>query len=212
MQVISVQSIIDRPIIDAIATNDFLLIGDASDGNAIKRVSLATLRAFVLAGFTPSPSPSPSPSPQTVLGNLVPNSVGNVSGGGYTVGMKFRAVRSGLITAIRYYCCPNETGSHIGRIWSSDGIQLAEVTFDDDNTEGWKVEALPTPLAISANTVYTVSVNMNSRYPSTNYPSRGDIVSGDLIADNRGVFGLANEFPTSDEGGATTYFRDVVFE
>jgi len=38
MQVISIQNIQDRPIIDAIAPQDFLLIGDASDGNQVKRV------------------------------------------------------------------------------------------------------------------------------------------------------------------------------
>lgn len=41
MQVISIQNIQDRPIIDAIAPQDFLLIGDASDGNQVKRVLIS---------------------------------------------------------------------------------------------------------------------------------------------------------------------------
>jgi hypothetical protein len=59
MQVISVQPITDRPIIDAIATNDFMLIGDASDGNTIKRVTVSSLKAFVLAGLPSTPPPTP---------------------------------------------------------------------------------------------------------------------------------------------------------
>ena len=62
MQVITVQSINDRPILAEVAANDFLLIGDASDGNTIKRVALSTLRAFVLAGLAPTPTPTPTPN------------------------------------------------------------------------------------------------------------------------------------------------------
>lgn len=46
MNIISVQPITDRPIIDAIAPDDFMLIGDASDNNIVKRVLLSTLKAY----------------------------------------------------------------------------------------------------------------------------------------------------------------------
>ncbi len=62
MEVISIQKIQDRPIIDAIATDDFFLIGDVSDGSQVKRVTVATLRAFILAGSTLPPNPSPDPT------------------------------------------------------------------------------------------------------------------------------------------------------
>ena len=46
MNIISVQPITDRPIIDAIAPNDFMLIGDASDNNVVKRVLVSSLKSF----------------------------------------------------------------------------------------------------------------------------------------------------------------------
>ena len=46
MNTISVQSIADRPIIDAIAPDDFMLIGDASDNNVVKRVLVSSLKSF----------------------------------------------------------------------------------------------------------------------------------------------------------------------
>ena len=46
MNTISVQPITDRPIIDAIAPDDFMLIGDASDNNVVKRVLVSSLKSF----------------------------------------------------------------------------------------------------------------------------------------------------------------------
>ena len=60
MNIISVQPITDRPIIDAIAPDDFMLIGDASDNNVVKRVLVSSLKTFFAASST-SPSPSPQP-------------------------------------------------------------------------------------------------------------------------------------------------------
>ena len=42
------------------------------------------------------------------------------------VGMKIRSSQAGYITALRFYKQPNNTGTHIGHLWSADGQQLAE--------------------------------------------------------------------------------------
>ena len=64
MNIISVQPITDRPIIDAIAANDFMLIGDASDNNVVKRVLVSSLKSFFTASSpTPTPIPTPTPTP-----------------------------------------------------------------------------------------------------------------------------------------------------
>ena len=157
MQVISVQPITDRPIIDAIANNDFMLIGDVSDGNAVKRVTVATLRAFVLAGL-------PSIEPESVFGDdTVPSQLNQVTSGGYTLGMRFRALVDGIITHIRFYRSAGETGSQIGRIWGSGGEMLSSVEFGA-GSDGWQQLELSTPLEIVSNAVYTVEVNMNTQY------------------------------------------------
>ena len=51
MNIISVQPITDRPIIDAIAPDDFMLIGDASDNNVVKRVLVSSLKSFFTADY-----------------------------------------------------------------------------------------------------------------------------------------------------------------
>lgn len=45
MYSLSFQKITDRPIIDAVSPNDFMLIGDVSDGNIVKRVLVSSLPA-----------------------------------------------------------------------------------------------------------------------------------------------------------------------
>ena len=66
MNIISVQPITDRPIVDAIAANDFMLIGDASDNNVVKRVLVSSLKNY-FAASSPTPTPTPTPIPTDSL-------------------------------------------------------------------------------------------------------------------------------------------------
>ncbi|MBC8123675.1 MAG: DUF4082 domain-containing protein [Gemmatimonadaceae bacterium] len=139
----------------------------------------------------------------------------NVSDGGasYELGMKFRTTRAGQITAIRHYRSSGETGTHTGRIWSATGSLLASVTFTGEVGSGWQQEALSTALSILANTTYVVSVNINSRFPSTENGLANQIINGDLrsVADNNnGVYGSPGSFPTSSYN-KSNYFRDILF-
>ena len=61
MNIISVQPITDRPIIDAIAPDDFMLIGDASDNNVVKIVLVSALKNYFVA-ISPTPTPTPTPT------------------------------------------------------------------------------------------------------------------------------------------------------
>ena len=54
------------------------------------------------------------------------------------VGMKFRSDEDGYITALRFYKQPNNTGTHVGHLWSSTGQQLAEVEFTNETASGWQ--------------------------------------------------------------------------
>ena len=77
----------------------------------------------------------------------------------YELGMKFMVAKAGVISAIRYYKSAGDSAAHVGRIWSPTGTPLASVTFSGETASGWQQQALPTPLKVQANTIYTVSVN-----------------------------------------------------
>jgi hypothetical protein len=131
----------------------------------------------------------------------------------YELGMKFQAARDGVITAVRHYRSPGESGAHVGRIWDARGALLAQVSFQRESGSGWQEQALTTPLVIQANTVYVISVNSNGFFPIAHNVFDRPVVNGDLtgIADgNNGVFGASGSLPTNSFRNSN-YFRDVVF-
>jgi hypothetical protein len=154
----------------------------------------------------------PIDSAITLLNNSIP--VGSSDDDDYELGMKFRSTQAGQITKIRYYKPAGETGTHIGRIWSATGTQLASVTFTGETTSGWQEMALATPLNISANTTYVVSVNNNSLYAVTSNGLQSSISNGSLSTVADGANGVYNDTPglfPSETWNNSNYFRDVVF-
>jgi hypothetical protein len=141
--------------------------------------------------------------------------VTNATDGGsdYELGMEFRTATTGTIDAIRYYKAPSETGTHVGRIWSSTGQLLASVTFTNETGSGWQQQALSAPLTIQANTTYVVSVNANSHFAITNNGIATTLTNGGIsaVADgSNGTYSLdPGQFPT--ESLNNNYFRDIVF-
>jgi Domain of unknown function (DUF4082) len=150
----------------------------------------------------------------TAVPTVLNETDGTGSAGDYELGMEFRSSKSGQIRAIRYYKASNETGTHVGRIWSNTGALLASVTFTNETTSGWQEQALATPLAITANLIYIVSVNANSYYAFTGNGIATTITNGDLsaVADgSNGVFNTTpSAFPTQSYQNSN-YFRDIVF-
>lgn len=150
---------------------------------------------------------------QNIFGSATPAIPNATDGTTYEMGMKFRASIGGQITKIRYYKASSETGSHTGRIWSAAGTELASVVFTGETSSGWQEQALATPLDITANTTYVVSVNVNSHYVATGSGLSSSVVNGYLstVADGaNGVFGAIGTFPTGSFSNGN-YFRDVVF-
>jgi Domain of unknown function (DUF4347)/Domain of unknown function (DUF4082) len=136
------------------------------------------------------------------------------SAGDYELGMEFKSAKAGQISSIRYYKAPSETGTHVGKIWSSTGTLLGSVTFTNETASGWQQQALTTPVTIQPNTTYVVSVNANSYYVATNNGIASTITNGDISAVADGSNGVYNDspglFPTQSWQNSN-YFRDIVF-
>jgi hypothetical protein len=168
--------------------------------------------ATPIATATPVPTATPSVTGETLLGSSSPASIDANDGVAYELGMKFSATTAGQITAIRFYKSPSESGTHTGKIYSSSGALLASVTFINESASGWQSAYLTTPLAIAANTTYTVSVNTGAGYYVS---TAGDFATAKSSADLRtpvsaGVYGAAGAVPTQSFQ-SSNYFRDVVF-
>ena len=148
----------------------------------------------------------------TIFTNQTPVDANVVEAQGLELGVKFTSTAAGRISAVRYYKSTSETGSHIGRIWSATGTQLASATLTNETSSGWQEALLSNPLTISASTVYVVSVNYNTAYVASNNGLASAIVNGPLstVAGSNGVYGTAGTFPTQTYQNSN-YFRDVLF-
>lgn len=144
------------------------------------------------------------------------NPSGGTSGSG-EYGVRMRSRVAGRITKLRYYKPSGETGTHVGRIWSAGGSQLASAQFSNETSSGWQEVDLPTPLVIARNTVYTVSVNAVSKYASASPLAGSDrfVSCGPIASPAGGPLGVTSSTPGSyptTQSNTTHYFRDVVFE
>ena len=131
------------------------------------------------------------------------------------MGVKIAVTSPVRLTTIRFYKAPTETGSHIGRVWSASGTQLAQTTFTNESASGWQQQTLDTPLDLVPGQVYVVSVGFNTSYSSTQYGLKTQIVNGPLrtvATTANGVYGsAAGVFPTTSYR-SSNYFVDAVVQ
>jgi Domain of unknown function (DUF4082)/Galactose oxidase-like, Early set domain/IPT/TIG domain/Kelch motif len=152
---------------------------------------------------------SPSDTP-AILSNGDPQAI--------EVGVKFMADVNGSITALRFYKGDQNTGTHIGNLWTATGTLLASATFTGETPSGWQEVTLPTPVTITAHTTYVVSYHTDAGFYSVTYPYFTSAFNNPplrALADGQdGPNGLykygASGFPTSTFQSAN-YWVDVVF-
>ena len=188
-----------------------------SQGTQAKSADSTFTTSPAVVNNPPSSNPPvnnpPAVTGQTLLSSRTPALTANSDGSGvnYELGTSFKSTAPGQILAIRFFKSSRETGTHTGRIWNSSGNLLGTVTFTGETASGWQQQTLPSPVSISANTEYTVSVNTgNSYYVSTDDGFRSPITSGTLSSSGPGHFGLVGAYPTKTFE-TSDYFRDIVF-
>jgi hypothetical protein len=130
------------------------------------------------------------------------------------LGLKFQANVSGFINAVRFYKESDNTGSHLGSLWSSTGTLLASGTFSNESASGWQELDFSTPVAITAGTTYVASYHTNAgHYAITSNGLASAVSNGPLTALASGgvyAYGSANAFP-SNSFNASNYWVDVVY-
>ena len=137
------------------------------------------------------------------------------------LGLKFRSSVAGRVAGVRFYKGATNTGTHIGRLWTRTGQQLAQVTFTNETASGWQEARFSAPVDIQANTTYVVSYHA----PAGNYASGLDFFR-DAAVDRpplralrdgedggNGLYGYgpSGTFPTGLYR-SENYWVDVVFE
>ncbi|GAA4957271.1 hypothetical protein GCM10023205_19460 [Yinghuangia aomiensis] len=133
------------------------------------------------------------------------------------LGVKFKPDRDGYITGVRYYKFAENTGTHVGHLWSSSGTKLAEATFTSESTSGWQQVNFSTPVAVTANTTYIASyLAPNGRYAGDENYFANAYTRAPLTAlasgssGGNGVYRSGGGFPNATWNSAN-FWVDVVF-
>ncbi len=151
----------------------------------------------------------------------VPATPNFVDANAVELGLKFQSDVSGLATGIRFYKGTQNTGAHVGNLWTRTGTLLATVNFTNETASGWQQANFSSPVSLDPATTYIVSYHTNVGFYSADslyfaghefdHPPLHALQSG---ADGtNGVFEYSNTstFPSTQRGGGSNYWVDVVF-
>ena len=151
--------------------------------------------------------------------SATPAMIDSGDGASVEVGFRFRSDLSGFITALRFYKSAANIGTHVGHLWTNDGIILASATFTGESASGWQQVVLPTPVPISAGTTYVASYFAPSGHYSldehlfassgVDNPPLHALKDGTDGANGVFTYGATSLFPTSSFH-SSNYWVDVV--
>jgi hypothetical protein len=131
--------------------------------------------------------------------------------GSLEVGLTFTSDAAGVVNGVRFYKGVDNTGTHTGSLWSSSGALLASGTFVSETGSGWQTMLFSTPVAITANTTYTVSYSApNGHYGVDVNGLSSPVVNAPLrTAAGGGRYQYGGGFPANAVNH--NYWVDVVF-
>jgi Domain of unknown function (DUF4082)/Bacterial Ig domain len=135
------------------------------------------------------------------------------------LGVKFQTSQAGTVSGIRFYKGPQNTGTHVGNLWSATGTLLASTTFINETASGWQQANFSNPVSLTVGATYIASYHTNPGFYSAdiNYFNVAH-TAGPLTAPATGssggngvyAYGGNSSFPAKTFS-ASNYWVDVVF-
>ncbi|MEO8626620.1 MAG: DUF4082 domain-containing protein, partial [Betaproteobacteria bacterium] len=126
----------------------------------------------------------------------------------------------GTISGLRFFKATTNSGKHVGSLWTSNGVLLAQTTFISETASGWQQVNFNPPVHISANAHYVASYHAPGGHyaDDVSYFAAKGFDNPPLHALRDGVDGTngvytysaASAFPTS-AFQSSNYWVDVVF-
>ena len=137
------------------------------------------------------------------------------------IGTKFQSDVNGIVQGMRFYKGTQNTGTHVGNLWSSAGTNLGSVTFTNESASGWQTALFSHPVAISADTTYIVSYHTNvGNYASDQHyfafngfdnPPLHALQDGTDGSNGVFKYNATSIFPNTSSINASNYWVDVLF-
>jgi hypothetical protein len=169
-------------------------------------------------GGTASASVSLTVSATSTLfnANATPATVSVADPSAVELGVRFQVAISGTITGIRFFKGPQNTGTHVGNLWSATGTLLATAVFANETASGWQQVNFSSAVPLTPGTIYVASYHTTiGFYSADGAYFAGAVTNGPLtgLASTNGVYayGSASSFPTGSYN-STNYWVDIVFK
>jgi hypothetical protein len=165
--------------------------------------------------FTTSEASTSGQCPCTIWPDVPPSgAIDAPDTSSLTLGVTFQPDADGAITGVRFYKEADNTGTHTGSLWSSNGTLLASGTFTNESSEGWQELDFSSPVSVTAGQTYVASYFTTAgHYAITQGGLSSAVASGPLTAEADGgvyAYGSTNMFPTNTYD-ASNYWVDVVY-
>jgi hypothetical protein len=161
--------------------------------------------------FTTAAEP-PTVSASTIFAiNAVPANTAWNDPSAVQVGVRFSTSVAGTVTGIRFYKGTQNTGTHVGYLWSSTGALLATVTFSGESASGWQSATFATPVSIQPGVEYRASYHSTVGWYAVDLNGLTNPVSNPPLSTpaNGGVYLYGTAYPANPS--PHNYWVDVFF-
>ena len=176
--------------------------------------AIAAVAVLALAMSSFALGPQPASAEETVFSeSTTPELITDPDNKSVELGVQFSANADISVTGIRFYKGPDNTGEHVGTLWSSDRELLSRVTFTDETESGWQQADFKTPVAVAAGETLIASyLAPDGLYSADNAGFDEAVTDGTVtFPEGAGVYTYrAGKFPRLNYENSN-YYVDVVY-
>lgn len=200
-------------------------VGPEARGTTVKGLANGTAYTFQVTATnevgTSEPSqPTHAITPEdTIFDFATPALIDSGDSNAVELGVKFTTSREGSVTGIRFYKATENTGTHVGSLWTAEGKLLAEATFTHETESGWQQVAFSEPVAIEPGKTYVAAYfAAHGHYSATSEAFRFagvankplEALSNEVSADGVYAYSSSSTFPAKTFD-SINYWVDVLF-
>ena len=114
--------------------------------------------AAIALGVTAFAQPPLAANAESVYGDdTVPHLITDPDTGSVELGVKFSSDVDILVTGIRFFKGPQNTGEHVATLWGPSRTPLAKAQFANETESGWQQAEFAAPVAVAAGTELVAS-------------------------------------------------------
>lgn len=130
------------------------------------------------------------------------------------IGLKFQTLKAGNLIGVRYWRSQSETGTNTVKLWNAAGTQLGTKAAASPTNAAWNQVNFDTPIALTANTEYRVSVSINA-FVASSHGGAEEIMQDSVLFSplKASVYSATNNvFPNTAAPDDRYYYIAPVFQ